>query len=214
MDVRRLTIKLSLCLVYLVIITILFVCAYKLFQQKKSVDAWSDVKNKDQYSYIEVSRMSEKFAYYENENVGLHFVVEEKETGEWNTYVVAINEKNYDKYKELINYSYGRSEEEPAKIKIYGYPTIMNTTLKRIVINNINNFLPEEKRVDINLDNIDSYITNCYLDTTAKRAENFDVLLFITLLLILVMFIILILTILDRSAIMNSVDEMLPGKDL
>ena len=45
--------------------------------------------------------MSEKFAYYEEENIGIHFVIETEETGEWRTYLIAINESDYDRYKDI-----------------------------------------------------------------------------------------------------------------
>ena len=85
-----------LCIVYLIVITILFVCSYKLFQEKYAAKPWGEVKSVEEYTYIEVSRMSEKFAYYEEENLGIHFVIEKEDTGQWHTYLIGINEKEYD----------------------------------------------------------------------------------------------------------------------
>ena len=98
--VRRFAIKLVLCMVYLVIITILLVSSFRIFKEKKLISPWDEVHSTDDYSYVQISKMSEKFAYYENENIGLHFIIEEKETGEWHTYVIAIDE---DKYDDLID---------------------------------------------------------------------------------------------------------------
>ena len=47
--------------------------------------------------------MSEKFAYYAEEKLGIHFVIEKEDTGEWHTYLVGINEDEYDKYKNIID---------------------------------------------------------------------------------------------------------------
>ena len=44
--------------------------------------------------------MSEMFAYYEEENIGIHFVIEKEDTGVWHTYLIAINEDDYDEFME------------------------------------------------------------------------------------------------------------------
>lgn len=206
-NTRRFTIKLLLCMVYMMIITILLVGSYKLFLQKKVIVPWKEVKSTEEYSYIEISKMSEKFAYYENENIGLHFVIEEEETGEWHTYVIAINEDTYKEYKDIIDYSYERTDKVPDKKQVFGYPTIMNSDLKEMILHNINNFLPAENEVEITIDNMDSYLTNSYLDTTKKHKEYFDILLFITLLLLFIMIALLIFTIFDRDRIVDNLDD-------
>ncbi|MBR6949550.1 MAG: hypothetical protein IKH54_05120 [Bacilli bacterium] len=206
-NTRRFTIKLLLCMVYMIIITILLVGSYTLFLQKKVIVPWNEVKSTEEYSYIEISKMSEKFAYYENENIGLHFVIEEEETGQWHTYVIAINEDTYKEYKDIIDYSYERTDKIPDKKQVFGYPTIMNSELKEMILHNINNFLPAENEVEITMDNMESYLTNSYLDTTKKHKEYFDVLLFITLLLLFIMIALLIFTIFDRDKIVDNLDD-------
>ena len=59
---KRLTIKLLLCLIYIIIITILFVCAYKLYEDKIYIKPWDEVESVEDYTYITVHKMSEKFA--------------------------------------------------------------------------------------------------------------------------------------------------------
>ena len=70
-SVRRLTIKFLLSTIYLLIITILLVGSYQLYSQKNTIVPMDKVLSVDEYSYIEISKMSEKFAYYENENIVL-----------------------------------------------------------------------------------------------------------------------------------------------
>ena len=134
---KKLTIKMILCIIYLIVITILFVCSYKLFQEKYYAKPWGEVENVDEYAYIEVYRMSEKFAYYEEENLGIHFVIEKEDTGLWHTYLVGIDEEEYNKYKKIIDYTYERIDEEPQILKIYGYPEIIKDDLKKLAIKNI-----------------------------------------------------------------------------
>lgn len=200
---KRLTIKLGLCIVYLIVITILFVCSYKLFQSKYYAKPWGEVESVDEYSYIKVSRMSEKFAYYEKENIGIHFVIEKEDTGVWHTYLIAINENEYDKYKEIIDYTYERTKEEPKPLKVYGYPEIIKSDLKNLAIKNIINFVPSENEITITEDNFETYITNSYLDTTKEKKDYFSIILFITLILLFVMIALFIFTIFDHNKLLK-----------
>lgn len=204
---RRLGIKMAVCLVYLVVITILLVCSYKLFQQKDEIISWDKVQSVDEYSYIEISKMSEKFAYFEEENIGIYFVIEKEDTGRWHTYLVAINEDDYDKYKAIIDYTYERTTEVPEPIKVYGYPVIISDELKQMAIKNIVNFVPAENEVTITNENFDSYLTNSYLDTTQSKKDNFDSILFVTLILLFIMIGLFIFTIFDRDKIVNNIDQ-------
>lgn len=75
---KKLTIKMFLCSIYLIVITILAVCSYRLFQEKYYAKPWGEVESVEEYSYIEVSKMSEKFAYYEEENLGILLLLKKK----------------------------------------------------------------------------------------------------------------------------------------
>lgn len=206
---KRLIIKFLACTVYLIVIMILFVCSYKLFEQKNNMVRWSEVESVEEYSYIEISRMSEKFAYYEEENIGIHFVIELDDTGEWRTYLVAIDEDNYAKYKDIIDYSYERITEEPEPLKVYGYPSIIREELKEMALNNIDNFLPKENKIEITSENFENYLTNSYLDTTQDKREYFNIILFATLILLMIMIFLLIFTILDKDKIVDNLDDVI-----
>lgn len=200
---KKLTIKLILCIVYLIVITILFVCSYQLFQSKYSAKPWGEVESVDEYSYINVSRMSEKFAYYEKENIGIHFVIEKESTGVWHTYLIAIDENDYDKYKEIIDYTYERTKEEPKPLKVYGYPEIIKSDLKGLAIKNIVNFVPAENEVTITEDNFETYLTNSYLDTTKEKQDYFSIILFITLILLFIMIALFLFTVFDKNKVIS-----------
>ena len=209
---KKLTIKMFLCIIYLIVITILFVCSYKLFQEKYAAKPWGEVKNVDEYTYIEVSRMSEKFAYYEEEKLGIHFVIEKEDTGQWHTYLIGINEEEYDKYKNIIDYTYERTKAEPKPIKVYGYPEIIKEDLKELAIKNINNFVPAENEVEITQDNFETYLTNSYLNTTKEKVDYFSTILFITLILLFVMIALFIFTIFDKDKIIYNLSDELVNK--
>ena len=209
---KKLTIKLFLCVVYLIVITILFVCSYKLFQQKYNAKPWGEVESVEEYSYIEVSRMSEKFAYYEEENLGIHFVIEKEDTGVWHTYLIGINEDDYNKYKNIIDYTYERTDKEPETIKVYGYPTIIKEDLKQLAIKNVENFVPAENEVKITSENFETYLTNSYLDTTKEKKDYFSATLFITLILLFVMIALFIFTIFDKDKILYNMPNELNEK--
>lgn len=194
-------------LIYLVIITILFVCSYRLFEENKNIIPWSEVESVDDYTYIKISKMSEKFAYFNDTNIGLHFVIEKEETGLWHTYIIAIDEDDYDDYKNIIDYTYERIDREPNQKKVYGYPVITSDEIKNLAIKNIPNFVPAENEVKIDLDNYDAYLTNSYLDTTQSKQDNFNILLFISLLLTVIVIVLFITTLFDRDKLVDKLDN-------
>lgn len=205
----RLAIKMFMCLVYLVGITILSVCSYRLFQEKETIVPWSDVENVEDYTYMTIYRMSEKFAYYEETNVGIHFIIEKEDTGQWHTYLIAINEDDYDSYKSIIDYSYERTDKEPKPKTVYGYPVIASEELKSLAIKNIENFVPAENEVKITEENYESYLTNSYLDTTRGKENRFSSYLFLSLMLLVITIMLLIATIFNKDKIVDKVDNTL-----
>ncbi len=203
----RLAIKMFMCLIYLIVMTLLFICSYKIYEQKNNIVAWSDVENIEDYTYMTIDRMSEKFAYYKESNVGIHFVIEMEDTGEWHTFLIAIDEDKYDDYKDIIDYSYERTKTKPKPKKVYGYPVIVDDALKELAIKNITNFVPAENEVKITKENYEAYLTNSYLDTTISRQNNFSIVLFITLLLLLIVFALFIATIFNKDKFVDKVDN-------
>ena len=179
----------------------------KRLEEKNNIVSWSDVETVEDYTYIKIYKMSEKFAYYQDTNIGIHFVIEKEETGLWHTYLIAINEKDYNKYKAIIDYTYERTTEVPEPITVYGYPVITNNTLKSLAIKNIKNFVPAENEVQISEDNYDAYLTNSYLDTTRSKENQFNIILFISLLLLLVVVVLLFATILNKDKIVDNIDD-------
>lgn len=206
---QRLTIKLLLCLIYIIIITVLFVCAYRLYEEKVSIKSWNEVESVEDYTYITIHKMSEKFAYYEETNVGIHFVIEKETTGQWHTYLTAINEDEYDEYKDIIDYSYERTDKMPKPKKVYGYPVITTDDIKNLAIKNIVNFIPAENEVVISEENYETYLTNSYLDTTKERIDVFNYYLFAVLFIIFIVMFLLILTIFNKDRLVDKVDEKL-----
>ena len=204
---KRLAVKMIMCLVYLIVITILFMCAYKIFEKEQEIPSWSDVENIDEYTYMTIYKMSEKFAYYKDADIGIHFIIEKEETGQWHTYLVAIKESEYNKYKSIIDYTYERTDIKPEPIRVYGYPVNTSEELKELAIKNIENFVPATNEVKISKDNYEAYLTNSYLDTTISRKDEFNVILFVTLFLLFVVIMLFIITILDKDKIVDNIDN-------
>lgn len=206
---KRLIIKMFICLVYLIIITILFVCSYQIFKEKNNVLPWQEVENVEDRTYIDIYKMSEKFAYYKESNIGLHFIIEKESTGLWHTFIIAINEGDYAKYKDVIDYTYERTTKIPEPIRVYGYPVIVNEEIKTLAIKNLPNFIPAENEVKITTDNYETYLTNSYLDTTRGEKDKFSFILFVSLLLLFTVIALLIITIFDKDKIVDNIDEKL-----
>ena len=209
---KTITMKILLCSLYFIIMTILFVAAYTVFKDKNSIKSFSEVDSTNNYSYINISRMSEKFAFYEKANIGIHFVIEKEDTGKWHMYLIAINENSLYKYKNIIDYTYKAKGEEPKPIKVYGYPRVITDQLKGMAIKHINEFLPEGNEVTITNENFEEYLSNCYLDTTISQKNNFSIVLFIILLLIFVMTCLTVYTISDNNRITNRISKYIKKK--
>ena len=208
-DNRRLGIRLLVAVIYLMITTILFVFGYKSYKDNNTAKKFQEAKSTEEYSYIEVSKMSEKFAYSEKSNVGIHFVVEKEDTGIWHTYLVAINENDIDNYRDLIAYAKGELKTIPSSIKMYGYPVKINDEIKQMAINNIDSFLPASNEVKITNDNYEKYLTNCYLDATIHHQEKISALLIFIGALLIVLICSLILIVLDKDIIVDKIEKSL-----
>lgn len=210
---KRLIFKTFICLIYLIVITILVVCVYQLYHEKEKILPWSSADSVEDYTYITISKMSEKFAYYENSKKEIHFVIEEEDTGQWHTYLVAIDEDDYSKYKDIIDYTYERTTEVPEPVKVYGYPVVIDDELKQLAIQNITNFVPAENEVVITNDNFNTYLTNSYLDTTLPRQEKFSFALFLVIVILIIVVLMFILTILDQDKVVyRRVEDVYYGK--
>ena len=206
---KELIIKFLLCFAYLIIITILFVCSYKLYKEKDEVKPWELIKTADDYSYIKISQMSEAFASYEKENKQIHFVIEKEDTGLWHTYLIAIHSSDYEQYKDIIDYTYKRTDKIPEAIKVYGYPVVIDNNLKQLTIKNISNFVPKENEVKITDENFKNYLTNSYLDTTIKRKDTFSFYLFVTFLLMIIMILLFVFTLFYKEGSIKKIHNKL-----
>lgn len=203
----KLAAKMIMCLIYLIIITFLAIYSYQLFQQEYKAIPWSDVKNTNNYTYVDIQKMSEKFAYYSKKNIGIHYIIDQEENGLWHTYLIAINEDDYEKYKEIIDYTYQKSKTKPKPVRVYGYPVITDDELKNLAIKNIKKFLSSENEVVITEENYDQYLTNSYLDTTIKKNIFENILLYVSLGALIFMVLLLLVTIIDKSKTINNVEK-------
>lgn len=206
---NRLVIKMILCSLYLIVITILLVCSYKLYKEKEEIKSFQEVESIDDYTYIDIYKMSEKFAYFKDTNIGIHFVIEKENTGKWHTYLIAINEDEIEKYRMILDYTYKKTDRVPDKVRVYGYPKITKDKVKALAIKNIKSFVPKENEVTITNENYNEYLTNAYLDTTMNKKDDFSIVLFVTLLLLVIVIILFVLTIIDKDKIVDDVEKEL-----
>ncbi len=209
---QKLVIKLSLSLLYFIVIGILIITSYSLYQKNNKIESFHKVKNTSDYSKITISQMSDKIAYYKEKNIGIHYVMEYENTGKWHTYLIAINENDISKYQNIIDYTYKKTINVPETITVYGYPVLINDDLKNIAIKHINDFIPESNEVVINESNFNDYLTNTYLDTTKERNTSFDFTLFLLLLLTIFMIFLMIYTLGNNSKLVKSIDHFIERK--
>ncbi len=203
---NRFTIKLFLSIIYIIVITILIVVAFLIFQYNEEDIYFSEATNVNRYSYVEVDLMSEAFASYDDDEKTIHFIIDKHDSGAWNTYVVAISKEDYSLYKDIIDYTYERVEVVPPTLKVYGYPVIIDDSLLQLTLDNIVNFVPKENEVILTTENYFNYITNSYLDTTIEFDSSFDILLFIIALLIFIVFFLFCYTLFGYNKIIEVIE--------
>lgn len=175
----NIVIKTFLCTIYLTIIAVLVVCVLHISEEKEVYFT----EREKAYSYIEVNKMSEKFAYDKKTNIGFHFVIDKENK----IYLIAINEKKYNDYKDIIDYSYERIDKVPKNIKVYGYPVSINKKLKELSNSNIEKFSNEKLEE-----------TNYYLNTTIKKKDNILIKVF-SIISILILIILFFITLFDKG---------------
>ena len=198
---RKISIKLLLAILYLIIIFILFVSAFSIYKDENRIINFNNVKTTEDYSYILVDKLSDKFAYYNDQKIGMYFARAKEPTGTWHAYIVAIKDSDINNYKTLMK------KDNVKTKKIYGYPILINDELKTIALNHINDFLPVENEVKITNDNFTNYLTNSYLDTTTAYKKPFSYSLLLTMLLLLTVIIIMIYKIYEDNKIVKVVSK-------
>lgn len=203
----RLYTKIFFCIVYLLVMGILFFSAYKLYMNDKKEVAWDKVISTTNKTSLTISKMSEAFAKIDNKQI--HFVIVEDKNKVYRSYLIAISKKNYKKYKPIIDYSYERTKEKQKPLIVKGYPQIISNKLKELTLKNYKNFLPNDNKVKLNEKNFDKYMTNTYLDTTIKKVEKTNYIVITLLVLIVLLFILLLLTLIDRDMIVNKASKAL-----
>ena len=203
----RLYTKIFFCIVYLLVMGILFFSAYKLYMNDKKEVAWDKVISTTNKTSLTISKMSEAFAKIDNKQI--HFVIVEDKNKVYRSYLIAISKKDYKKYKPIIDYSYERIKEKQKPLIVKGYPQIISKKLKELTLKNYKNFLPNDNKVKLSEKNFDKYITNTYLDTTIKKVEKTNYIVITLLVLIVLLFILLLLTLIDRDMIVNKASRAL-----
>lgn len=189
--------KLLLCILYIFVIVVLIYSSYSIFKDEDKIVSWKDVTKTNQYAYLEITQMSEAFAQINDKQI--HFVMEKESTGAWHTYLIAIKKDDYNKYKNIIDFTYERTKESPKPVKVYGYPKEIPSNVKSLAIKNITKFVPIENQVVINDKNFEKYLTNTYLDTTMEKTHPFNYYVLILLIMSFVMFIVIIYTIIEKD---------------
>lgn len=184
MKEKNIVLKIFLCSIYLVMIVVIVVCNYRLYKDKDKTIRFEDANSTQKYSYIDIYKMSEKFAYYEESNKGIHFVVDKED----NIYLIAINEKDYDKFKKIINYSYNKTDVVPKKIKVTGYPKKTSKELKQLSNKNIGKFISNKNQID-----------TYYLDTTEEKKDTFSIVLCISTISCILLIILFFITMFDKG---------------
>lgn len=175
--------KFFISIIFIIVLCFLFYMTYYIYMDTRTISKYN--KKINEYSYLEIEKMSDKFAEIDNKE--FHFVRDKYNA----IYIIAINNKTLDKYKDMIEYTYGKKEKVNS-IKLYGLPVKISKDLKQLVINNINKFLTFKEQIDITLENYEEYLPITFLDTTIKENYKFNYVVFLLFLIFGIIFLLLI----------------------
>lgn len=204
----RTLIKLVVCTIHVVVIMILAFCSFRVYENGDKPIHLSNAKKTKQYSYLEVSEMSKKIADL-GKDKQIHFVIEKTENDKWYTYLVAIKTKDESKFKDMIDYTEQETDKVPEKVRLYGYPAEINNKIKEETIKKASDFLgSSEEKSNLTTKNFEQYLTSFYLDTTIAQHHEFNYVMLILALMIVVLMITLILVIFDRDKLVDEVDKI------
>ena len=204
---KRTIIKISICIVYILVIFILGFCSFRIFVNDNKPGRMMNASVTTDYTYLDVSEMSKAFAFSKDKTKQFHFVVEKEKNGTGHTYLIAIKKKDEIKYQKIIDYTYEFTKEVPKSIRVYGYPIVVNSKIKDLAVKQIKNFLPSDNKVEITSTNYEEYLTNAYLDTTIKKVHKFNYTMLILLLMIVILIILLLTTLFDKDKIVDEVNK-------
>lgn len=203
----RLLIKITVCTIYLIVVFILAYCAFHLYKEHTQPVGWEYVQSTNDYTYIDIDKMSEKFARVDG-NKDIHFIIDEQKEGIWHIYLLAIDSDDYGKYKKMIDYSYGRTDKKPKSIRVYGYPVTISNELKQLTLKNYQNFVSFENQVELTDENFHEYLTDTYLDSTKEEQHPLNWTVVVLLVLDAILIIVIIVTILDKDRLVDEVDRL------
>lgn len=175
--------KFFIFLIFTVILCFLFYMTYYIYMEMRAISKYN--KKVQEYSYLEIEKMSDKFAEIENKE--FHFVRDKYNV----IYIISIDNNKLDKYENMIEYTYGKREKVDS-IKLYGLPVRVSQELKQLIINNINKFLSFNEQMDITVENYEEYLPITFLDTTIKEQYKFNYVVFLLFLIFSILFLLLI----------------------
>ena len=204
---KRIIIKLTLSIIYIMVICILMFSAFRIHEEETETLHWSEVSSIDEYAYLTIGEMSKPFAEIEDKSI--HFVIENKEDETWRISLIAIDQEDSAKFEKIIDYSYERLEERPDPVRVYGYPVAISQSLRELAIENIIYFIPYERRFELNEDNFEEYFSNVYLDTTIEEKEELNPIISLLVAMTIILVLLLIFTIFNKDRLVDEVDNFL-----
>ncbi len=183
LKLKKSVLKKFILLIILFILILLFYITYYIYSNSRIIEEYD--KNTNTYSYLIIKEMSEVFATIDSKE--LHFIKDKKNR----TYIIAVPKKDKNKYRKIIDYTYGKIDKTKS-VKVYGLPIKSNNEIKKLVIKYINKFLPLQEKIPITEENYNKYLPNTILDTTIKENYNFNYIVFILFLIFGIFFLLLI----------------------
>lgn len=153
------------------IITMVVSSAFAIYlhlnSNKEAVDAFS-TDEKGAYVNYTVELLTEYVATYTTDSkVDKYYVASD---GNY-LMILKIKDSDISKFKDIIDYTYGKTEVDPEPLKVNGVYKQIPSELRKIVIEYYNKNL--SNKVTMTTDNFEDYFGICYIDTSATPYDNY-----------------------------------------
>lgn len=126
--------------------------------------AYEDAKI-GEYTCIEATMLTDGFAEYTGDDQSAFFAIDDERF-----YIVSMKDSEYDKYEDLVKYTFGETDEEPEPVRFCGYTETIPDQMRKYGVEYYNEIFETE----ITATDFTRYFKD-YIDTTRKPEDDFSV---------------------------------------
>lgn len=164
----------SIILMAIVIIVFALVVGNTIMEDKESSNQvalpYSDQTIENDYIYFDAQYLSNSVSYFESYEKAQFYIALTKELV---PYLVCINDKDFDRFQAIYDYTYDDTiTEVPEPVRIKGYAVTIGADLAEYAVDGIHSFMNDGV---VTTDNYTDYFGNYYVNVTDTPLNSSDV---------------------------------------